>query len=234
MFTSSALESIQLQLGYTFANIELLEAALTHSSYGTPHYQRLEFLGDAVLGCAMARILFERYPHLNEGNLTRLRANLISERGLVVVATRLGLHEIVRVGEVGQTNFSDSLNSIIADSTEGILGAIFLDANFDAVYLAVNRLYQLSLDDIDPNKTLDVPKDPKTRLQEYTQQSHLPLPRYTVIAVSGEIHRRHYRVSCTLESHDVVCYGEGSTKREAEQTAALLVWRDISNTLLIP
>jgi ribonuclease III len=211
---SSPLES---RLRYEFRNAELLRQALTHRSHSATHNERLEFLGDSVLNCAVAALLFQRFGKLDEGDLSRVRANLVKQQSLYEIAQALNISDGLRLGEGELRSGGFRRPSILADTLEAILGAIFLDGGFEAAQTVIKRLYVPILDHIDP-RTLG--KDAKTLLQEYLQGHKIPLPTYTVIATHGAAHNQQFEVECTVPKLDVKVAGSGASRRAAEQAAA--------------
>jgi ribonuclease-3 len=211
------LAELQRRLGHEFAKPELARQALTHRSYGTPHNERLEFLGDSLLNCSVATLLYERFPRLPEGDLSRLRAALVNQSSLSEVATKLGLGDILRLGEGELKSGGFRRPSILADAVEALLGAIYLDAGFDAVRSAVERLMGERLEGKDG---LPVQKDPKTALQEHLQGRKLALPRYSVQRTEGEAHDQTFTVECRVDDLALVANGQGTSRRAAEQAAA--------------
>lgn len=205
------------RLGYSFHAPGLLRQALTHRSFGTPHNERLEFLGDGVLNCVIAALLYQRFPNLPEGHLSRLRAGLVNQETLSRLANELALGDHLQLGEGELKSGGFRRPSILADALEAILGAVYLDGGFDAAASLVGRIYQPLLDGLDP-KTLG--KDPKTLLQEYLQSRRLPLPRYQVVSVQGEAHEQHFEVECAVPELSIRTTGEGASRRAAEQEAA--------------
>ena len=202
---------------YEFRNAELLRQALTHRSHSATHNERLEFLGDSVLNCAVAALLFQRFGKLDEGDLSRVRANLVKQQSLYEIAQALNISEGLRLGEGELRSGGFRRPSILADTLEAILGAIFLDGGFDAAQTVIKRLYVPILDHIDP-RTLG--KDAKTLLQEYLQGHKIPLPTYTVVATHGAAHNQQFEVECTVPKLDVKVSGSGASRRAAEQAAA--------------
>jgi ribonuclease-3 len=211
------LAELQRRLGYRFASPELARQALTHRSYGTPHNERLEFLGDSLLNCAVATLLYERFPQLPEGDLSRLRAALVNQASLSEVATKLGLGERLRLGEGELKSGGFRRPSILADALEAILGAVYLDSGFEAVRAAVERLLG---DRLESRDGLPVDKDPKTALQEHLQGRKLALPRYSVQLTEGEAHDQTFTVECRVDDLGLVATGRGASRRAAEQAAA--------------
>jgi ribonuclease-3 len=210
-------EAIERRLGYRFRDASLLRQALTHRSYGTPHNERLEFLGDGLLNFVVARLLFEQFAKLPEGDLSRLRASLVNQQSLAEIAASLSLGEHLRLGEGELKSGGFRRPSILADTFEALIGAIFLDGGFESADQVLGRLYQPLLAAIDPAA---LGKDPKTRLQEYLQAKRLALPQYAIVTVSGDAHEQHFRVECTVPELDIRAYGEGASRRAAEQEAA--------------
>ncbi len=202
---------------YEFRNAELLRQALTHRSHSSTHNERLEFLGDSVLNCAVAALLFQRFGKLDEGDLSRVRANLVKQQSLYEIAQALNISEGLRLGEGELRSGGFRRPSILADTLEAVLGAVFLDGGFDAAQTVIKRLYVPILDHIDP-RTLG--KDAKTLLQEYLQGHKIALPTYTVVATHGAAHNQQFEVECTVPKLDVKVSGSGASRRAAEQAAA--------------
>ncbi|MBW0449375.1 ribonuclease III [bacterium M00.F.Ca.ET.228.01.1.1] len=211
---SSPLES---RLRYEFRNAELLRQALTHRSHSSTHNERLEFLGDSVLNCAVAALLFQRFGKLDEGDLSRVRANLVKQQSLYELAQALNISEGLRLGEGELRSGGFRRPSILADTLEAVLGAVFLDGGFEAAQTVIKRLYVPILDHIDP-RTLG--KDAKTLLQEYLQGHKIALPTYTVVATHGAAHNQQFEVECTVPKLEVKVSGSGASRRAAEQAAA--------------
>jgi ribonuclease-3 len=204
-------------LGYTFVRPGLCEAAMTHRSAAANHNERLEFLGDSVLNCSVARLLFDAHPEADEGALSRLRASLVSGDSLAQIAGHLGLGEHLRLGAGELKSGGFRRASILADTLEALLGAIFLDSGFDAAAAAVQRIVGPRLSAL---PEADLLKDPKTRLQEALQAHGLALPVYTLTAVSGDPHAQSFTVLCEVPVLDLGAVGEGGSRRRAEQLAA--------------
>jgi ribonuclease III len=211
------LAELERALGHRFSKAELASQALTHRSFGTPHNERLEFLGDALLNCAVATLLYERFPDLPEGDLSRLRAALVNQASLSKVATGLGLGDRLRLGEGELKSGGFRRPSILADALEALLGAAYLDAGFDAVREAVSLLLAERLERAEG---LPVAKDPKTALQEHLQGRRLALPRYSVLRTEGEAHDQTFTVECRVEELSLAAEGRGASRRAAEQAAA--------------
>ncbi|WP_175692599.1 ribonuclease III [Burkholderia ambifaria] len=208
---------LESRLRYEFRNAELLRQALTHRSHSATHNERLEFLGDSVLNCAVAALLFQRFSKLDEGDLSRVRANLVKQQSLYEIAQALNISEGLRLGEGELRSGGFRRPSILADAFEAIIGAVFLDGGFEAAQGVIKRLYIPILDHIDP-RTLG--KDAKTLLQEYLQGHKIALPTYTVVATHGAAHNQQFEVECTVPKLDVKVSGSGASRRAAEQAAA--------------
>ncbi len=214
-----SLKSLQERLGHSFNDASLLQQALTHRSHSGIHNERLEFLGDSVLNCVVASILYERYSGIDEGDLSRLRANLVKQQSLYEIAQRLDLSLCLRLGEGELKSGGFRRPSILADTLEALLGAIFLDAGFDAVRLVIRAFYIPLLDSVDP-QTLG--KDAKTLLQEYLQSKKIPLPQYNVVATHGAAHNQDFEIECLVPKLAIQVYGRGASRRAGEQAAAKL------------
>ncbi len=210
--------ALEKRLGHRFGNSALLEQALTHRSRGPENNERLEFLGDGVLGCAVAEVLYARFPQLPEGKLTRLRASLVREEALAEVASELELATCLRLGEGELSGGPGPGPSILADALEAVFGAIFLDGGYDAARNAVLAAFGPLMDRLDPERAA---KDPKTQLQELLQAEHRPLPDYRVLSVRGAAHRQSFDVECALPDAGLSATGNGTSRQRAEQQAAL-------------
>jgi ribonuclease-3 len=208
---------IERAFGYTFAQPSLCYAALTHRSAGADHNERLEFLGDSLLNCSVARLLFDAHPEADEGALSRLRATLVSGDTLAQIAQQLGLGEHLRLGPGELKSGGFRRASILADTLEAILGAIFLDSGFDTAAAVVGRIIAPRLSAL---PAADLLKDPKTRLQETLQGRGLALPVYTLTAVAGDAHAQSFTVTCEVPVFGLAAVGEGGSRRRAEQLAA--------------
>jgi ribonuclease III len=211
------LSGLQRRLGHTFSDPALIRRAITHRSYAADHNERLEFVGDSLLNCVVAILLFERFPQLPEGDLSRLRAGLVNQGSLFEIAQALELGDELLLGEGELKSGGFRRPSILADGFEALLGAVFLDAGFAAVRGVVEGLFAGRLEQA---RETPPAKDPKTALQENLQGRRLPLPRYAVLAVGGEAHRQVFRVECRVDELGVACVGEGASRRAAEQQAA--------------
>ena len=210
-------QRLEAALGHGFGRPELLRQALTHRSFGSSHNERLEFLGDSLLNCVIAGALYQRFAALKEGELSRLRASLVRQETLAEIARGLGLGELLQLGEGELKSGGARRPSILADALEALFGAIYVDAGFDAVRRVIERLYEPAMARIDPN---DNGKDPKTALQELLQGRHLPLPRYTLLATSGEAHAQQFEIECVVADLGIRSTGTGASRRIAEQQAA--------------
>jgi ribonuclease-3 len=217
-------ERLQQRVGYRFSGPELLAQALTHRSHGAPHNERLEFLGDGILNCVVAVELFERFRDLPEGDLSRLRARLVCQETLHQLAQDLGLGDHLRLGEGELKSGGSARPSILADAFEALVAAIFLDGGFGAAREAVRRLYEPLLAGLDPQ---DPGKDPKTLLQELLQARRIALPQYTVLTTRGAPHNQSFEVECVIPQLSVRTTGSGSSRRTAEQEAALRAFEQI-------
>ena len=210
-------QRLQQALGYTFKQPELLTQALTHRSYGAANNERLEFLGDSVLNCSIARKLYETFPDLPEGSLSRLRANLVCQDTLAEIATSLRLGESLWLGEGELKSGGFRRPSILADALESLFGAILLDAGFDEAQRVVRGLFDPLVAKIDPKAS---GKDAKTQLQEMLQSRRLPLPEYRLVDTRGEAHDQSFIVECVLTKPALTTRGMGKSRRAAEQEAA--------------
>ena len=205
---------------YAFVEPSLLQQALTHRSAGAPHNERLEFLGDAVLGVIVSDALYARWPKADEGSLTRARAELVRESSLAEVARRLAVGEWLTLGPGEMKSGGHRRDSILSDALEAVIGAIYLDAGFEACRAVVLPWFEEAVSAVPASK---VGKDAKTRLQEWLQGRQKPLPLYELKSESGEEHARVFVVRCVLSDPAVAGEGEGGSRRAAEQVAAGVV-----------
>lgn len=208
---------LEQALGYRFTRPELLRQALTHRSHSSPHNERLEFLGDSVLNCTVAILLFQQFPNLKEGELSRLRANLVRQETLAEIAADLNIGDALRLGEGELKSGGFRRPSILADALEAVFGAIYLDTGFDAARASIERLYRARIERIDPRQS---GKDAKTALQEWLQGRRLPLPHYELAETRGDAHAQEFVVHCSIPSLDLQATGRGASRRAAEQEAA--------------
>ena len=211
-------EALPAFAGHAFRDEALLRQALTHRSAGSPHNERLEFLGDALVNQFVAEALYVRWPKANEGALTRARAELVRESALAGIARTLKLGERLVLGPGEMKTGGHRRDSILADALEALVAAIHLDAGFDACRAVVMPWFAPLIDALPPPDK--VGKDAKTRLQEWLQARGRPLPHYALLAEGGDDHARVFRVGCTLEQPPLHSEGEGSSRRAAEQQAA--------------
>ncbi len=208
---------LEKRLGHRFQNATLVEQALTHRSFGSPHNERLEFLGDGVLGCVIAEELFGRYPGLPEGKLTRLRASLVREESLAEIARGIDLAKFLRLGDAALGQGADVRSSILADALEALFGAAFVDAGYEAAKGAILLAFGDALSRLDPEQP---GKDPKTRLQEHLQGRKFKLPEYRVAATKGAAHKQTFEVECKVAELKLAATGTGTSRQRAEQAAA--------------
>ena len=211
-------ERLQDRLGYRFKDSRLLQQALTHRSHSTPHNERLEFLGDSILNFIVAAEVYARFEKLKEGELSRLRSNLVREQSLHERAAAIELGQYLRLGEGELKSGGHNRPSILADAFEALIGAVYLDGGFDEAHAAVLRLYGDALNHVDPSVTAD--KDPKTQLQEWLQSRRHALPQYKVVSTLGAAHDQRFEVECAVEELNVRTMGGGNSRRLAEQEAA--------------
>lgn len=213
------LQLLQKRLAYQFSNPALLQQALTHRSHSISHNERLEFLGDSILNCVVASLLFDSFANINEGDLSRVRANLVKQQTLYEIAQRIELSQFLRLGEGELKSGGFRRPSILADTLEALFGAIFLDAGFDAAKTVIQLLYQPILESVDPT-TLG--KDAKTLLQEFLQSKKIALPQYNVVATHGAAHNQEFEIECLVPKLDIQVFGTGGSRRAGEQAAAKL------------
>ena len=211
------LSALQARLQHQFSDPRLLARALTHRSFSSEHNERLEFLGDSVLNLAVAALLYDRLQAMPEGDLSRVRANLVKQETLHQLAVGLGLPEVIRLGEGESRSGGSRRPSILADALEAVIGAVHLDAGYAAAEALVRRLFQ----DLAINPTMAATaKDPKTELQELLQGRKMKLPVYRVAATLGAAHRQTFEVECEIVELGVVERGIGASRRAGEQAAA--------------
>ena len=213
-----SLEVLQRNLGYSFKDVSRLEKALTHRSKGSENNERLEFLGDAILGFVVAETLFSRFNQATEGQLSRFRASLVKKETLADLARGFSLGDFLVLGAGELKSGGFRRDSILADTMEAIIGAMYLDGGIEDTRALIenslkNRLDKLSLAGADT-------KDPKTCLQEYLQSRHLALPKYEVVATYGDEHNQSFEVNCVVTGLDKPVKGAGTSRRRAEQAAA--------------
>jgi ribonuclease-3 len=227
MRSSQGSSGLQERFGHAFKQPQLLLRALTHRSYAPEHNERLEFLGDSVLGCIIAKYLYDNYPQLSEGELSRLRSNLVREDTLAILAQQLDLGSQLRLGEGERKSGGFRRPSILADAMEALFGAVLLDGGYAAAEKVVLGLYVPYLAKVDV-QTLG--KDAKTLLQEYLQGKRIALPTYTIIATEGQAHEQSFEVECSIPSLKIATRGAGGSRRSAEQQAAQAAYQQITGT----
>lgn len=211
------LAQLQQRLQHDFKRPALLEQALTHRSFSSDHYERLEFLGDSVLSLAVSDFLYAKLQSLPEGDLSRVRANLVRQETLHKLAVDLGLSPLLKLGDGEMRSGGSKRPSILADALEAIIGAIYLDAGYPAAQGLVQRLF----DKVDVNPSMAaIGKDPKTQLQEWLQARKMPLPDYKVVNTLGAAHQQTFDVACEIAQLALVERGIGGSRRAAEQAAA--------------
>lgn len=220
------LSSLQARLQHSFSNPTLLGRALTHRSFSADHNERLEFLGDSVLNLAVAHLLYERLHDLPEGDLSRIRANLVKQDTLHQLAVALGLPDVLRLGEGEVRSGGSKRPSILADSVEAIIGAVYLDAGFVAAQNLVHRLFESV--EINPQMQASA-KDPKTELQEWLQGRKMKLPVYRVVGTLGAAHKQTFDVECEVTELGLTERGIGNSRRSGEQAAAAVMLQTLKD-----
>ncbi|SDX23813.1 ribonuclease III [Marinobacter mobilis] len=217
MSSKPDLDQLQRRIGYQFRQPDHLLLALTHRSFGNQNNERLEFLGDSIVNMVIAEHLYHQFEKAREGQLSRLRARMVKGVTLAEIGREFDLGRYLRLGSGELKSGGYRRESILADAVESIIGAIYLDSDFETCRQQVLRWFEERLQSLNLQ---DTQKDPKTRLQEYLQSRQYPLPRYDVISVDGEAHAQTFHVSCVLPSLDRKTSGVGSSRRIAEQQAA--------------
>ncbi|TXH90105.1 MAG: ribonuclease III [Rhodoferax sp.] len=226
---STVLLDLQHRLNYQFGDLNLLQTALTHRSFSSDHYERLEFLGDAVLDLSISDMLYQQLKSLPEGDLSRIRANLVRQETLHQIAMDLGLPACLRLGEGETRSGGQKRPSILADAVEAVIGAVYLDGGFDVAQRLVQQLYR----NVDINPQMQaIGKDAKTELQEWLQARKMKLPVYSVVAVLGAAHQQNFDVECNIEALQLVQRGLGGSRRAAEQSAAAAMLQLIKSKAL--
>lgn len=213
---NTELKRLEKRISYTFSNFAMLTQALTHRSALGEHNERLEFLGDSILSFAISTDLYLRFPKVNEGDLSRMRATLVCGKMLAEIGREFQLGDCLILGPGELKSGGFRRDSIIADGVEAIIGAVFLDSDIDTVNALILKWFDSRLKNIEPGISQ---KDPKTRLQERLQSRKQPLPVYDVIEIKGEAHNQRFTISCGIEGLDPV-EGQGTSRRKAEQIAA--------------
>ena len=204
-------------LGYDFNDNSLLDLALTHRSYSKDNNERLEFLGDAVLDLILSDVLYREYSLMEEGNLSRMRASIVNERSLSLVANQLLINEYLILGQGEATSGGSQRDSILANTLEAILGAIFLDGGYHSVEAIIIKIFKDNIDSIDPESDY---KDSKSQLQEFLQQQQKDLPQYRLIDTTGDKHDQEFFIECVVDNGDIITTASGKSIKIAEQTAA--------------
>jgi len=215
-------------LGYHIQSDELLAEALTHRSAAATHYERLEFLGDSLLGFFIAEALFAKFPKEAEGDLSRMRASLVCAPMLAKIAKEFNLSEYIRLGPGELKSGGFRRESTLSDVLEALIGAIYLDSDIDTCKKTVLQWYESRLQAIKPGQSH---KDPKTRLQEWLQSRQHPLPEYEVVETTGKAHNQRFKVSCQVEPVNKNVLGSGTSRRKAEQDAADKMYQIIEQML---
>lgn len=220
------LRQLSRTLGYSFKKLDLLQAALTHRSRGGAHNERLEYLGDSLLNFTIAAELYQRFPKVREGDLTRMRAFLVRGETLAYIARDLYLGDYLNLGVGEQKSGGHMRDSILADAVEAIIGAIYLDAGVEVARSRILAWYSARLDAL----VIKGPqKDAKTRLQEYCQARRLPLPHYQVIKIEGDAHEPIFKIQCVVISLNEPNWGVANNRRKAEQAAAEAALKALQN-----
>ncbi len=215
--SSPDLIALQQRLQHQFADPKMLAQALTHRSFSSDHNERIEFLGDSVLNLAVAAMLYEQLSELPEGDLSRVRANLVKQETLHQMAVVLGLPSLLRLGEGEAKSGGQKRPSILADALEAVIGAVYLDAGFSKAEELVRRLFK----DVDINPQMPaIGKDPKTELQEWLQGRKMNLPIYRVVGTMGAAHKQTFDVECEISEYGRAERGIGGSRRAGEQAAA--------------
>jgi ribonuclease-3 len=221
---NDGLVELQRRLQHNFSDASLLTQALTHRSFSSDHYERLEFLGDSVLNLAVSDLLYSRLGALAEGDLSRVRANLVKQDTLHQLAVTLGLPDVIRLGEGEVRSGGQKRPSILADTLEALIGAVYRDAGFAAAQALVHRLFESV--EINPNMEA-IGKDAKTELQEWLQGRKMRLPQYKVVATIGAAHKQSFDVECEIPELRLTERGIGGSRRSGEQAAAAAMLQTI-------
>ena len=223
---TDALDNLCRKLDYRFSDSALLQQALTHRSVGRHNNERLEFLGDSILSFVISTELYHRFPEIDEGRLSRIRASLVKGETLAQLAMELSLGDYLHLGSGELKSGGFRRESILADALESVFGAVYLDADIATAERLILRLFARRLEKLDPDVAL---KDPKTRLQEYLQSQQHPLPVYEVVDVRGKAHNQQFTISCSVEILPKPVVAEGTSRRKAEQNAAEKVLRKLDS-----
>lgn len=223
--TLTSTDKLCKSLGYQFNNHHLLEKALTHRSVGKDNYERLEFLGDSILSFVISTCLYNQFPHVDEGKLSRLRATLVKGEQLARMARDLNVGDYLLLGPGELKSGGHRRDSILADTFEALLGAVYLDSDIATVHRLIENLFKELLENIDLDHAT---KDPKTQLQEYMQSRKLVLPEYEVIETRGEAHSQTFTISCRVSISPTLYTATGNSRRKAEQAVAAIILKEIS------
>ncbi len=223
---SGSVEHLCRRIKYQFIDDVLLQTALTHRSAGSQNNERLEYLGDAVLGAVIAAELYSHFPHLNEGQLSRLRSSLVKKESLAGVSRELGLGDYLLLGSGELRTGGHSRDSILADALEALFAAVYLDGGYRSAQEVILLLFNSKIANLSPELEQ---KDPKSRLQEYLQARHLSLPDYTIVEVTGDPHAQHFIVKCVVPDMPQEAIGHGGSRQKAEQDAAACLLRAITD-----
>lgn len=213
-------DELSRKLGYQFNDVNLLKIALTHRSSGDENNERLEFLGDSIVNFVIAEALFNQFPKSQEGDLSRWRASLINRDTLGEIARGFDMGRYMHLGPGEMKSGGSERLSILSCAMEAIIGAIYLDGGFDIIRTCIMRWYEPLLNSLTNATSL---KDPKTQLQEYLQSRHMNLPVYTVEGVEGEAHQQLFTIHCSVEGVEEKVIGKGTSRRRAEQDAAVIM-----------
>ncbi|WGW00772.1 ribonuclease III [Vibrio sp. YMD68] len=223
---NSPIEKLQRKIGYQFNDTDHLELALTHRSAHGKHNERLEFLGDSILSFVIADDLYHRFPKVNEGDMSRMRATLVRGHTLAELGREFELGDYLKLGPGELKSGGFRRDSILADAVEAIIGAVYLDSDTEQVRQVILSWYKTRLDAIEPGVSQ---KDPKTRLQEFLQGRRKPLPEYIVTNIKGEAHNQEFTVSCEVAGLGQPVIGKGTSRRKAEQAAAGTALEQLTN-----
>ena len=223
---NSPIPTLEKKIDYKFNDVEFLNLALTHRSANGKHNERLEFLGDSILSFVIADELYHRFPKVNEGDMSRMRATLVRGNTLAELGREFVLGDYLKLGPGELKSGGFRRDSILADAVEAIIGAIYLDSDVEVVRGVILSWYQSRLDGIEPGVSQ---KDPKTRLQEYLQGRRKPLPIYIVTNIKGEAHNQEFTVSCEVAGVGSPVIGKGTSRRKAEQAAAETALEQFTN-----
>ena len=223
---NSPIDKLERKIGYHFNDADLIHLALTHRSAAGKHNERLEFLGDSILSFVIADDLYHRFPKINEGDMSRMRATLVRGHTLAELGREFELGDYLKLGPGELKSGGFRRDSILADAVEAIIGAVYLDSDTEVVRRIILSWYQSRLESIQPGVSQ---KDPKTRLQEFLQGRRNPLPIYTVTNIKGEAHNQEFTVECEVAGVDKPVIGKGTSRRKAEQAAAEAALEQLSN-----